>query len=1035
MLVRYITFILLLHFSFIFNFSDTYTDSTNKCEDINPFELSTSFSKSYNDSGVAHLKSESSHLVEKTQSSESELKRTNAYAVHVPVATNISPNHCYNSAKLNISPENIDYMKKYSYFTDNLLTQHASSFKKMQRKLKSIEKKMKKLRKSQKKQKTSSCHHCVTNSASINSELFSSIFKCVAQCYDERRKNEQKMKSEQYRKNTAERIQLKKIKLLDAYNVNKNPFWSQGKNLEEETLIQEDETSTQEEDISIQAKDTLIQKEDIPMQKGNDCMQKKYIMQEENTSIQEDTPMQEECIPVQEESTPMQKESISMQERDISIQEEDIQEENLCIQKESTHIQIEETQEEDILMQEDTALQEESTFTQEENTSMQKEGISMQERDIFLQEEDTFMPEEDISTQEQSIFIPERVIFIQDAVEGEDTFIQEEGIPIQKDNLPIQDSNDSSVKEDTVIKEKDTPIQEKDIPAQETEKDLIQDTIYNKFEEVTTKTDILHQSYINKSTSTLNANASNVSFNSTDQSDEEAHVARRKHVYISAEKESLEDSERKSHSNNDEICTSNNLFSDESDVESVKQEAIMKTTCLSSNDDNKNCDKRSINHAILDKKIHIIAEKNNMQRKNQKEKLNSRLLKNIRNLKRKSRNSCTNKQENIVLRPNYSTEHNELAKKLQVKNQDETNNRTKQIRTLKRSMKTRAVPSYTNVQEDSIKESDTESYSEPPKKRIAHVPKALPVSQLSVNQQRDFTHTIKNMTNSEVFRQKCDRLQQLDAPIQKNSLLTRNKEANAINENNEKNSVECTKTRSIGQESTSEKCQEIFSLPVRAISFNKRDDVSVKDGIDKNVSIERDTMRTLIKCKEADAQVETVELTKVMVPVVGMHSYSRNTIKDKHSDDRETLKNVNMNNELTSSRLAVSKVMHYKGHDCDNISKIQHLPFRNSTSIADDCVEDNNTEESLDKVRSTIGTREKANISSEITGIQTIKTRIEDTDKRDEKIKSTSDHREDINDVENSQAPMFPLMEYVKKQIDPKIPNKNMTYISKLTGI
>ncbi|XP_012217521.2 uncharacterized protein [Linepithema humile] len=578
---------------------------------------------------------------------------------------------------------------------------------------------------------------------------------------------------------------------------------------------------------------------------------------------------------------------------------------------------------------------------------------------------------------------------------------------------------------------------EKDTPIEDTS---------NILEEVAEETDTLQSSQIlciNKSTPTLDVNASNVSFNSTDQSYEKALVAHREIVSDSAEEVSPEDSDRKSHSSNDEICTSNNLLS-ESNVESVN-ESVMEMTCLSSDDDNKNCDEHSIDHAYS--KIHTIADESKMKGKNQnKEKLNSRLLKNIRNLKRKTQTSHINKQENIESGPNHRSELNELAKRLQVENKNKPDNRTIQIKNLKRNLGTRAI-SFINMQKDSIKESAIELYSEPSKKlRIAHVPKTSSVPQLSVNQHTDYTHhRIKNIVNSEVSRQKYGRIQQLGTPTQKLTLLIKNEKDYEINKNcDEKNSVECIKARSIDQKPTSEKCQDNFALPITnneyaptTSEFNKGDEVSIEDGTDENVSINRETTGTSVNCEEVDAQAKTIEPREVITPAIEL--YSCNAIQDKHCDDRETSKNMNVN-VLTSNRLAALEAAMRKSHNhdiSDKTSKIQHLPPSDSAIIVEDCVEDDNdTEESLDKAKNIIGTREKLSINNGMTGIQATETRIEDTcsNEQDKKMKSIPVRCVDINDDEEPQTPMCRLTKYInnKKRIVRKRPIKKITYICKL---
>lgn len=541
----------------------------------------------------------------------------------------------------------------------------------------------------------------------------------------------------------------------------------------------------------------------------------------------------------------------------------------------------------------------------------------------------------------------------------------------------------------------DTLIEEKDIP--------LKNATCNTPEEITEEKEInilqsSHALCINKSSPVLNINTPNVFFNSIDQSCEKAIVACTENVSDSAEEASPEDSEKKSHSNNDEIYTSNNSLS-ESNMESVN-ESVMETTHLLSDDDNKNYDKHSIDR--VDDKIHTIVEESKIKGNNQnKEKLHNRLLKNIRNLKRKTQTSHVNKQENIESESNHGFELNELAKRLQVENKNENDNRTIQINNVKRNLETRANSSI-NMQEDSA----TELYSERSKKlRVAHIPKTSLVPP-SVNNQQDFTHhTIKNIVNLETSRPKYNRILRLGTPTPKNNLLIKDEKDYVINKNyEEKNSVEYTEVRSIDRKPRSEKYPDTlknFTLSVMSnkcviSESNKSDQVSIEDGTDEYVSINRGTMGTTI-CEEVDAQAKTIEPGKVITPAIEL--YSCDTITNEDKQDKccdETSKNMNMNDKLTSNRLAALAAMR-----CKNYNAI----------IAEDSVDDNNTEESLDKAKSII---ENACLNE-----------------RDE----TPVRCVDIN--EKSQTPMYRLTKYIgnKKQIVRKRPIKKMTYICKLAGI
>ncbi|XP_011642483.1 uncharacterized protein LOC105430562 [Pogonomyrmex barbatus] len=119
---------------------------------------------------------------------------------------------------------------KQDFCSNNILTEHSSSIKKMERKLQSLESKIKKLRKLKEKRskKRNSCCHCIGNynNTSINSNLISIICKGIAEYYDNKEKTCSKNQNVDLEKcdYSPEKLKLKQ-KPSNKCNVHEETLW------------------------------------------------------------------------------------------------------------------------------------------------------------------------------------------------------------------------------------------------------------------------------------------------------------------------------------------------------------------------------------------------------------------------------------------------------------------------------------------------------------------------------------------------------------------------------------------------------------------------------------------------------------------------------------------------------------------------------------------------------------------------------------------------------------------------------------------
>ncbi|KYM85061.1 hypothetical protein ALC53_04849 [Atta colombica] len=304
------------------------------------------------------------------------------------------------------------------------------------------------------------------------------------------------------------------------------------------------------------------------------------------------------------------------------------------------------------------------------------------------------------------------------------------------------------------------------------------------------------------------------------------------------------------------INTSDNILNQDN-VEIVDMDSQTKTRMISNNENS-----TDLAH---NKSIVINVEKRNIMRKGQniqKAKVGDRLLKNLRNLKRKKQSiSRLNKQENIKSYSDHNFENLELAKKPRIENEKEINDSSlNHIKNLKRNLDIQAES--TNKQTD---DKLCSNHYEPKKVRIAHTPK-MSVHQLSVNRNNSTHCTIRNIAilATLAIRQKNNVNQQLN--IDKDNSLIESKKNPIINKKcDEENVVKSIETNSIDERLVNEKNLNLMNIEnslqnnditppainIEHAELAKCDDV-IEDTTNKNISIDRVVGETLNNSDESN---------------------------------------------------------------------------------------------------------------------------------------------------------------------------------------
>ncbi|XP_071575493.1 uncharacterized protein [Temnothorax nylanderi] len=795
-------------FSPLCSLPSTYPDSTNKMNEDALSRTSVPQPSSYSNSIVDNSKFQSEQSSAMAQICEN-VELSNMDILHIPVVGS-SPNNLGSIPTTLTLPQKSNYARE-NFCSDNLLVKHSSSIKEMEKKIQLLESKMKKFRRLKEKVDNNSCCRCSKNckdDISLNTNLISIICKSMAEYYDEKRetcsRNKRNIDSEPFIC-SMKKAKLNRRQQLHNSNACKNTCLCKIENRNEkyqlrDTFCNNTENAAKTIDIS-QCEHTLS------VHKNN------LFSDTSNTSLNDTDEFDKREFVSHEKSTLHSTEVASVEDSLTSYLSADESVNDNSLDKDNV-----EAMDVDNKTGTETILFSDENYTDHtyskiveinpEEIEMRNKGKNIHEDkvDEIYASVDNLLNKEDLKT-----------IGMDNQTKTGTIFLSNDKHSTYHTAGKIVDINAEKNK----IKNKGQNIHIKD-----------------KVGEIHASNNLLNKPNI-KASDMDNQTKTGTIFlskneNSTDHADG-------KIVDINAEKNKINKGQNIHKDKIGEIYASDNLLSKDN-IEAMDNQTITERTSLSK-------DENSINHADS-KIIDINAEENKIKRKNiQKGKVTdikeNRLLKKIRNLKRKTRaNLPINKHENIESYSDHGFEYNNLAKKSRIENEEESGGRSLEnsINDLKKKLNTR-IESI-NKQEDNKLCSD--DYEPVKKLRIAHTPKTS-VSQFSINENNITHSTIRNIAS--LMTQKSNGIPQLG--IRKSNLLTKSKKS-TINEKCDEKNVKSTETNSIDGRpvkdedlTSTENCLQNNDIALSAINtkrlskFEKCDDVLIKDTNNRSISMDR----------------------------------------------------------------------------------------------------------------------------------------------------------------------------------------------------
>ncbi|KYN04418.1 hypothetical protein ALC62_04642 [Cyphomyrmex costatus] len=479
------------------------------------------------------------------------------------------------------------------------------------------------------------------------------------------------------------------------------------------------------------------------------------------------------------------------------------------------------------------------------------------------------------------------------------------------------------------------------------EKDQVRNVCCDKTENAMKTTDILQFNHISKNILSSvhknnlysNINISSTSLNDIDETDKEEFLHKQNTLH-SAEVAPVEHSLTMSRLDVDKL--SNGILNKDVDTNYVGNETETGVMSLSNN-------KKILDHTD-GKIVDINAQKNKIKRKAQiihkdksseiyvNDNVGDRLLKNLRNLKRKKQPiSRINKQDNIEPYSNRNSDCIELAKKPRIENEEEINNSShtlNYIKNFKRNLDTQ-IESINKQIDDKL----CSNHYEPTKKlRIAHTPKT-PVHQLSINRD-DSTHCM--VRNIATFATLVNRQKNVNEQLNthKDNLLIENKNPTTNKKCDEKNIVKSIETNSIDKRPVNEKDLDLTNaenslqnndITPSAINIQyvsklaKCDDVSIENTINNSIRMNRVIGETLNNSDESNVHNDIVNDTannlELEKPILlRTRIITRSVYKDlKHDKVNEALDRKEMS--PTAELEYASEVFGDKNHNDHSIPK------------------------------------------------------------------------------------------------------------------
>jgi len=514
------------------------------------------------------------------------------------------------------------------------------------------------------------------------------------------------------------------------------------------------------------------------------------------------------------------------------------------------------------------------------------------------------------------------------------------------------------------------------------------------------------------------------------------------------------------------INTSDNILSQDN-VEIVDMDSQTKTRMVSNNENS-----TDLAHS---KSIVINIEKRNIMRKGQniqKAKVGDRLLKNLRNLKRKKQPiSHINKQENIKSYSDHNFENLELAKKPRIENEKEINDSSlNHIKNLKRNLDIQAES--TNKQTD---DKLCSNHYEPKKVRIAHTPK-MSVHQLSVNRNNSTHCTIRNIAilATLAIRQTNNVNQQLNTD--KDNSLIESKKNPIINKKcDEENVVKSIKTNSIDERPVNEKNLNLMNIEnslqnnditppainIEHVSELAKCDDVIEDTTNKNISIDRVVGETLNNSDESNVvhnnivngTANNLKLEKSIS--LRTRVITRSIYKDlKHDKVSETLDIIKTRKEMspTAELEYASETFGNKSHN-DHISNDESSVLSDRSNVEATRNEDYNNSgisdgtiavpcsplsRDINEMNNARNIQEKTCISNRVIKMQAIEIKTQNKNlvmnQRNKKMELVFVP----HNFEESQAPISRLYKYINKKKctkKHKLSCKEIKYACKITGI
>ncbi|KYQ47177.1 hypothetical protein ALC60_13809 [Trachymyrmex zeteki] len=496
----------------------------------------------------------------------------------------------------------------------------------------------------------------------------------------------------------------------------------------------------------------------------------------------------------------------------------------------------------------------------------------------------------------------------------------------------------------------------------------------------------------------------------------------------------------------DKINTSGKILSQDN-IEAVDMDSQTKTRMASLFNNENSTDLAHSKSVINVEKRNIIRKGQNIQ----KAKIGDRLLKNLRNLKRKKQPiSCINKQENIELYSDHNIENLELAKKSRIENEEEINDSSlNHIKNLKRNVDTPAE-SINKQTDDKL----CSNHYEPKKIRIAHTPKT-PVHQLSINRNNSTHCTIRNIAilTTSAIRQKNNVNQQLNTH-KDNSLIESKKNPITNKKRDEENVVKSIEISSIDERPVNEKDLNLTNaenslqnndITPSAINIEyvselaKCDDV-IEDTINRNISMDRVIGETLNNSNELNVvhnnivndTANNLELEKSIL--LRTRVITRSVYKDlKHDKVNEALDTIKTEKEMSTAELEhTSETFGNKSHNDHNIPK--DVILNDESSVLSDRSnvevtrsEDHNNSEisggtiavprspsprDINEMKNARNIQEETCVNNKAIKIQAIETQNKKMNQRNKKMELIFVP----HNFEESQTPMSRLYKYINKK-------------------